>query len=67
MLTSASSKGESLRPSKSSLLLKKAHIMGVIQANVVKDRKPALSTGWGLQQGTIQRQHRQAWPQSDSG
>lgn len=52
VLTSASSKGESLRLSQSSFLLNAAHIMGVTQAKVAKDRKPALSTGWGLQEGT---------------
>lgn len=58
VLTSDSSKGESLRPFQSSLLLNAAHIMDVIQAKVAKDRKPALSTGWGLQEGTTPHQHR---------
>lgn len=46
--TSAPSRGEIFRLSRSSLFLKMAHIMGVIQAKVVKDRNPALSTGWDL-------------------
>lgn len=50
VFTSAPSKGESFRLSKSSLFLKTAHIMGVIQAKMVKDRNPALSTGWDLSQ-----------------
>ena len=48
MFTSAPSRGESFRPSGSSLFLKTAHIMGAIQAKVEKDSRPALSTGWDL-------------------
>lgn len=47
-LVSATSNGERLREDKSSLFLNMAHIMGVIQAKVVNDKKPALSTGWDL-------------------
>lgn len=47
-LVSATSKGDRLRQLMSSLFLNMAHIMGVIQAKVVKDRKPALSRGWDL-------------------
>ena len=47
-LASATSKVDRLRELMSSLFLNKAHIMGVIQAKVVKDRKPALSKGWDL-------------------
>lgn len=51
-LVSATSKGDKLTELMSSLFLNMAHIMGVIQAKVVKDRKPALSTGWDLDMQT---------------
>lgn len=47
-LVSATSNADRPREDMSSLFLNMAHIMGVIQAKVVKDRKPALSTGWDL-------------------
>lgn len=47
-LVSAMSIGDRLRALMSSLFLNTDHIMGVIQAKVEKDRKPALSTGWDL-------------------
>lgn len=47
-LVSATSNGERVREHMSSLFLNMAHIMGVIQAKVANDMKPALSTGWDL-------------------
>lgn len=47
-LVSAISKGDNFSSEMSSLFLKMDHIKGVILAKVMKDRKPALSTGWGL-------------------
>lgn len=51
-LVSASSKGGRFRLFMSSLFLNILHMMGVIQAKVVKDRKPALSRGWDLDMET---------------
>lgn len=47
-LVLASSEGHRLRLSMSDLFLKIFHMIGLIQAKVVKDRKPALSRGWEL-------------------
>lgn len=64
VFTAALSKGERFRLSRSSLFLKRAHIMGVIQAKVAKDRKSALSTGWDLRQDRTRHQHEKAGPRS---
>lgn len=50
-LGSEASKVDSLRELGSSLL-NKAHIVGVSQEKVAKDRRPALSRGWGLDMET---------------
>lgn len=51
-LGSEASKVDSLRELGSSLFLNKAHIVGVSQEKVAKDRRPALSRGWGLDMET---------------
>lgn len=48
-LMSEASFGEGLSELKSSFFLKTDHMMGVIQMNDAKDRKPALSRGLGLE------------------